>query len=173
MNRRYIVTNIEPMMENEDVIITLTDIEKIDKKNITINPKINNEHKNNIKKDLRKGFQINKLDLLPNKEYFKHNNIPNTLIEENNNLLKVTSRLPNPLKTSKTLDINSKLDVNLTDFMISKIERISNRISDSLIDLPIIRIKISIKEFKIKKIRVGDKLLLDINQYSIVDYDKN
>ena len=169
MNKKYIVTNIDPIIKNEDVIITLTDLEKVNKKNMRIYSKDNNENNINIKKNLRKGFQINKLDLSPNKEYFKHNNIPNTLIEENNDLLKVTSKLPNPLKTSKTLDINSKLDVNLTDFMISKIERISNSISDSLIDLPIIRIKVSLEEFKMKKIRVGDRLLLDINQYSIAE----
>ena len=53
--------------------------------------------------------------------------------------------------------------------MINKIEKMSNNISNSLTDLPIIRIKVSIEEFKMKKIRVGDRLLLDINQYSIAD----
>ncbi len=169
MNKRYIVTNIDPIIKNEDVIITLTDLEKVNKKNMRVYSKANNENNIDIKKNLRKGFHINKGDRLPSKEYFKYNNISDTLIEENNDLLKVNSRLPNPLKTSRTLDINSKLDVNLTDFMINKIEKISNSISKSLIDLPIIRIKISIEEFKMKKIRVGDRLLLDINQYSIAD----
>tara|TARA_B100001013_G_C24573541_1_gene427620 strand:- start:431 stop:940 length:510 start_codon:yes stop_codon:yes gene_type:complete len=169
MNKKYIVTNIDPIIKNEDVIITLTDLEKVNKKNMRIYSKDNNENNINIKKNLRKGFQINKGDILPNKKYFKHNNISDTLIEENNDLLKVNSRLPNPLKTSIALDINSKLDVNLTDFMINKIEKISNNISNSLIDLPIIRIKVSLEEFKMKKIRVGDRLLLDINQYSIAE----
>ena len=169
MNKRYIVTNIDPNMKNEDVIITLTDIEKINKKDVKIYSKVNNENNINIKKNLRKGFHINKGDILPNKEYFKHNNISDPVIEENNDLLKVNSILPNPVKTSRTLDINSKLDINLTDFMINKIEKMSNNISNSLTDLPIIRIKVSIEEFKMKKIRVGDRLLLDINQYSIAD----
>ena len=147
MNKKYIVTNIDPIMKNEDVIITLTDLEKVNKKNMKIYPKGNNENNIDIKKNLRKGFHINKEDRLHSKEYFKHNNISDTLIEENNNLLKVNSKLPNPLKTSIALDINSKLDVNLTDFMINKIEKISNSISKSLSDLPIIRIKVSIEEY--------------------------
>ena len=82
MNKRYIVTNIDPIMKNEDVIITLTDIEKINKKDVKIYSKVNNENNINIKKNLRKGFHINKGDILPNKEYFKHNNISDPVIEE-------------------------------------------------------------------------------------------
>ena len=50
MNKKYIVTNIEPIMKNEDVIITLTDLEKVNKKNMKIYSKGNNENNIDIKR---------------------------------------------------------------------------------------------------------------------------